>query len=62
MHTIRVKGMSCQHCRAAVTQALKELGLTEVEVDLESGQVAYRGEAEREALRAAIDDAGFELE
>ncbi len=62
MHTIQVKGMSCQHCRAAVKEALEELGLTEVEVDLESGRVTYRGEAEGEALRAAIDDAGFELE
>ena len=62
MHTIQVKGMSCQHCQAAVKEALEELGLTEVKVNLESGQVTYQGQAEWEALRAAIDDAGFELE
>ncbi len=62
MHTIQVKGMSCQHCQVAVKEALEELGLTEVKVNLESGQVTYQGQAEWEALRAAIDDAGFELE
>ena len=62
MHTIQVKGMSCHHCQAAVKEALEELGLTEVKVNLESGQVTYQGQAEWEALRAAIDDAGFELE
>ena len=62
MHTIQVKGMSCHHCQVAVKEALEELGLTEVKVNLESGQVTYQGQAEWEALRAAIDDAGFELE
>ena len=61
MNTIHVTGMSCQHCKAAVETALGELGLTDIAVNLESGQVTYRGEADREALGAAIDEAGFEL-
>ncbi|MGI6403869.1 MAG: heavy-metal-associated domain-containing protein [Oscillospiraceae bacterium] len=62
MHTIQVKGMSCQHCQAAVKEALEELGLTEVEVELKSGQVTYCGQVEKQALQDAIEDAGFELE
>ncbi|MGB5233404.1 MAG: cation transporter, partial [Desulfoprunum sp.] len=34
MATIKIKGMSCQHCVAAVTKALSELpGISNVKVD-----------------------------
>lgn len=42
MKTVKVKGMSCQHCVMAVTKALKEIeGLTEVVVDLDKGQATF---------------------
>jgi copper chaperone len=42
METIKVKGMSCQHCVMAVTKALKEIdGLTDIVVDLDKGQAAF---------------------
>ena len=42
MTTIKVKGMSCQHCVMAVTKALKEIdGLQEIVVDLEKGEAAF---------------------
>lgn len=42
MTTVKVKGMSCQHCVMAVTKALKEIeGLTEVVVDLDKGQATF---------------------
>jgi copper chaperone len=42
MKTIKVKGMSCQHCVMAVNKALKEIdGLTEIVVDLEKGQATF---------------------
>jgi copper chaperone CopZ len=53
--------MSCQHCQAAVKEALEELGLTQVEVDLKTGRVTYSGEVEEQALRDAIEEAGYEL-
>ena len=35
MTTIKIKGMSCQHCVMAATKALKEIeGLQDVTVDL----------------------------
>jgi len=40
--TVKIKGMSCQHCVMAVTKALKEIeGLTEVVVDLDKGQATF---------------------
>ncbi len=65
MPEIKVKGMSCTHCVAAVTKALKGLpGVTEVVVDLASGRVAYQsaGPVPREELTRVITAAGFELE
>ena len=42
MATVKIKGMSCQHCVMAVTKALKEIeGLTEVVVDLDKGQATF---------------------
>ncbi len=42
MTTIKVKGMSCQHCVMAVTKALKEVeGLENVAVDLEKGEAVF---------------------
>ena len=42
METVKIKGMSCQHCVMAVTKALKEIeGLTEVVVDLDKGQATF---------------------
>ena len=62
--TINVSGMTCGHCVSAVTMELSLLAsVTEVEVDLESGQVTITSEAalEQAQLATAIDDAGYEL-
>ena len=41
MLNLTVKGMSCQHCVKAVTNAIQELDANaKVEIDLPSGQVA----------------------
>jgi len=43
MKSVKVKGMSCQHCVMAVTKALTSLdGIKKVEVDLQNGVVTYR--------------------
>ena len=62
--TINVSGMTCGHCVSAVTMELSLLpSVTEVEVDLESGQVTITSDAElaQSQLIAAIDEAGYEL-
>ena len=60
--TYTVPGMSCGHCKQAVSSELSEVaGVQSVDVDLESKLVTVRGdELDDAALRAAIDEAGYE--
>lgn len=61
-HALQVKGMSCQHCVKAITQALLAQDATaEVRVDLPSGQVSVQTLLSREATVAAIADEGYEV-
>ena len=66
MPTIKIKGMSCAHCVASVTKALSDIaGISEVHVNLSSGEASFtleKGELPEEAIRAAIDKIGFEVE
>lgn len=62
MTTIRIKGMSCQHCVASVTKALEELpGVTDVRVDLQQATATFNGEAEEQKVKDAIAAIGFEV-
>lgn len=63
----RVSGMTCGHCVAAVTEEISALpGVTAVRIDLVPGEVStVNVEADQaltvDAVRAAIDEAGYEL-
>ncbi|CAM5282952.1 MULTISPECIES: heavy-metal-associated domain-containing protein [Streptomyces] len=62
--TYAVSGMSCGHCRAALTEAIGGLdGVTGVDVDLTTGHVTVTSAAEPDDARiaAVVDDAGYEL-
>jgi len=64
MPEIKVKGMSCGHCAAAVTRALESLpGITQVQVDLAAGRVTYQtqDQASREEMVQAVKAAGYEV-
>ena len=59
-----VTGMTCQHCIDAVTKEVGGIeGVTGVDVDLDSGRVSVRSEqpVDDAAVRAAVDEAGYEL-
>ncbi|MGF6479863.1 heavy-metal-associated domain-containing protein [Paraburkholderia sp. JPY419] len=57
---LHVEGMSCQHCVAAVTNAIREHdAAAQVQVDLTSGRVLVESTQAIEALKAAIDQAGY---
>jgi copper chaperone len=61
---ILVSGMTCDHCARAVRDEVGALpGVTAVDVDVAGGKVAITGEPlpGRDALRAAIAEAGYEL-
>jgi copper ion binding protein len=63
--TYRVTGMSCQHCVDAVTAELGRIaGVEQVQVDLALGSVSVTSTAPLaiDEVRAAIDEAGFDLE
>ena len=62
--TYKVTGMTCSHCVNAVTTELGNLaGVNRVDVDLGTGDVTVDSDAplDGEAVRAAIDEAGYEL-
>lgn len=58
-----VPGMSCDHCRAAITEEVEQVeNVSAVEVDLESKRVTVSGDGvDDSAVRAAIDEAGYEV-
>jgi copper chaperone CopZ len=62
--TYRVPGMHCGHCKAAVTEEIEAVeGVDRVVVDLETKLVRVTGShLDDAALRAAIDEAGYDAE
>ena len=60
--TYVVAGMTCEHCRVAVTEEVaKVAGVTAVEVDLQTKLVRVRGTAVADAaVVAAVDEAGYD--
>ena len=63
METIlKVEGMMCTHCKAAVEKACKAVaGVTDAVVDLKAKTAKVTGSADVQALIKAIVDAGFEV-
>ena len=60
MYQLQVEEMSCGHCVASVTKAVKAVDAqASVEVDLASKQVKVQSGAALDAVKAAIAGAGF---
>ena len=58
---IEVEGMMCVHCKAHVEKALLAVpGVETAEADLEKKCAAVTGSADRDALIAAVKEAGYE--
>lgn len=60
--TYTVPGMTCGHCEASVSEELSAVaGVESVSVDLKTKLVTVTGsQLDDTALRAAIDEAGYE--
>jgi copper chaperone len=59
--TYTVTGMTCEHCRASVIEEVSEVpGAASVDVDLEAGRLVVEGDADPEAVVAAVVEAGYE--
>ena len=62
--TYRVEGMTCDHCVRAVRAEVSEVpGVVDVEVDLagKSVTVTSEGEIDDAAVKAAVEEAGYEV-
>ncbi|MFI1835179.1 heavy-metal-associated domain-containing protein [Streptomyces olivaceoviridis] len=60
----KVTGMSCGHCEGSVSGEISQLpGISSVKAVASTGEVTVVSEAplDEEAVRAAVDEAGFEL-
>lgn len=64
MTTIKVTGMSCQHCVNAVTKALDGIeGIQDVQVFLDKGEAQFTEATpvSREVVQEALKKAGHDL-
>ena len=62
--TFTVTGMTCGHCVASVTEEISEIpGVESVDVVLDSGAVTVTSSQplEQQAVRAAVEEAGYQL-
>lgn len=64
MKSIKIKGMSCQHCVMAVTKALGALdGIQNVQVDLKTGVATYdeAKPVDAKVVADAVKKAGYDV-
>jgi copper ion binding protein len=62
--TYTVTGMTCSHCVASVTEEVQEiLGVENVEVVLETGSLTVTSAEpiDDDAVKTAVEDAGYQL-
>ena len=62
--TFTVTGMTCGHCVASVTEEIGEIpGVESVDVVLDSGAVTVTSSQplDQQAVRAAVEEAGYQL-
>ena len=62
--TFRVEGMTCDHCRRAVTTEVSTVpGVQAVTVDIEAGTVTVSADqpVDQSEIAAAVDEAGYTL-
>ncbi|WP_459501289.1 copper chaperone CopZ [Bacillus sp. C1] len=63
--TLNVQGMTCNHCKMAVTNALTELeGVQNVEVHLQEGTVNVEydsAKVDADKMKEVIEDQGYDV-
>lgn len=62
MYELKVDGMTCGGCAASVKRALQALDANaEVDVDLPAKTVKVATAAQLDAVKAAVEDAGYDV-
>ncbi|MBM7541472.1 copper ion binding protein [Amphibacillus cookii] len=62
--TLTVEGMSCQHCKKNIEDALQEIGVKQAEVTLETSKVNVtydEGEISQQQLEETIEGQGYQV-
>jgi copper chaperone len=62
--TIKIKGMSCNHCVMAVNKALNQIdGISDVQVDLEKGEATFDHgtSVDMAQIKQQIEQAGYQF-
>jgi len=59
--TVHIEGMSCDHCVQSVKKALNEIEGASARVDLRKAVVSYDREIANDALKKAVEKAGFQV-
>jgi len=62
--TLKIEGMSCQHCVNAVSNALSSLpGVKKVKVDLKKGEakIEHEPDVNLQDMKSAVIEAGFSV-
>ncbi|MBP2017777.1 copper chaperone [Symbiobacterium terraclitae] len=60
MTTVKIAGMSCNHCVMGVKRALSAIpGIENLEVKV--GEARFDGNVDLEAVKAAIEDEGYQV-
>jgi copper chaperone CopZ len=60
--TYSVPTISCEHCKDAIEAEVNKLpDVSRVEVDIATKAVLVEGDASDDAVRAAIDEAGYDV-
>lgn len=58
--TLKVEGMTCNHCKMHVEEALRGVnGVENAQVDLAKGEAVVSGNANREDLVKAVEEVGY---
>ena len=61
--TLKVEGMTCNHCKMHVEKALNGVsGVEKVSVDLSNGEAVVFGNAKHEDLVKAVTDSGYKAQ
>ena len=63
--TLKIEGMTCDHCKAAVNNALKELeGVAEVDVNVKEGTAKVSYESSRVSvseMNEVVEEQGYDI-
>jgi|AKYZ01.1.fsa_nt_gi Heavy-metal-associated domain. len=58
---IKIEGMSCEHCKKHVEEALLKMNNTTGSVDLDNNKATIATTADDTAITIAIEEAGYKV-